>query len=353
METPVTASRCTAETEQGKHVFEIFDYSLHRGMGNGELIRSGTFSVGGLDWAIRFYPDGFADSSKGHISVYLELMSKDAKVRASCDISLVDQETGVPTSMSKTGMRIFDSSNSRWFAPLTGSFMERNLFEALPYLRDDHLVIECIVMVRKAPQVSSTKSIKYKIEVPPSNVAEHLASLLDAEGADVTFSVAGEDFAAHKIVLAMRSPVFRAEFFGPMQESRSQTVTIEDMQPAVFMALLHFVYTDPDMDDPKGDAYIEMIRHLLVAADRYAVDRLSLICQNILCENLDAETVGGTMALAYQHNCHKLKEVCLEFITSSHDMDAVVATKGYRNLKRACPSALGDVFEKSMRFRKS
>ena len=61
-----------------------------------------------------------------------------------------------------------------------------------------------------------------------------------------------------------------------------------------------------------------------VAADRYAVDRLKLVCQSILCKNIDVETVSDTLALAYQHNCDSLKDICLEFITSPIVLDAVV-----------------------------
>jgi speckle-type POZ protein len=177
------------------------------------------------------------------------------------------------------------------------------------------------------------------------------------EGADVTFSVGGETLTAHKIVLAMRSPVLKAELFGQMKEAKEHLVTIQDMQPDVFRALLHFIYTDslPDMDDQDGEGNRDMIHHLLVAADRYAVDRMKLVCASILCKNLDVETVSTTLALAYQHSCDRLKDVCLEFITSSSSvMDSLVATQGYQNLKATCPSALVDAYEKSSkRFRKT
>ncbi|KAG2582534.1 BTB/POZ and MATH domain-containing protein 1-like [Panicum virgatum] len=357
MATPTTVSTCTAATEQGKHVFEIFDYSKHRGMGSGEFIRSGTFSVGGFDWAIRFYPDGFDTYSTNYISVYLELLSKDTRVRASCDLSLVDQTTGLPTSVHKTNLRVFNSGDLSRFAPPSGTFMQRGVFEASAYLRDDHLTIQCITTVRKGPQVSAPALLN-EIEVPPSNIGEHLWNFLDAgEGVDVRFSVGGETFAAHKLVLAMRSPVFRAGLFGRMREAKEQLVTIEEMQPEVFRALLHFIYTDslPDMDGgPEGDVDREMIQHLLVAADRYAVDRFKLVCQSILRKKLDVETVSAAMALAYQHNCDRLKDICLDFITcSSSVMDSVVATQGYKNLKTTCPSALVDLFEKSRKLHKA
>jgi speckle-type POZ protein len=92
--------------------------------------------------------------------------------------------------------------------------MSRSQFEASPYLRDDHLTIQCIATVRKEPQVSAPALLN-QIEVPPSNIAEHLGYLLDAgDGVDVTFRVGGETFAAHKVVLVMRSPVFKAGLFG-------------------------------------------------------------------------------------------------------------------------------------------
>ena len=72
----------------------------------------------------------------------------------------------------------------------------------------------------------------------------HLAKLLDQkDGADVTFNVGGEIIVAHKIILAARSPVFQALFYGQMSETRMGHVTIEDMQPVIFKALLRFIYT--------------------------------------------------------------------------------------------------------------
>ena len=64
-------------------------------------ISSGTFSIGGHDWTIRFYPDGGSSVPGGptqpFISIFLVLLSKGTKVRASCGLSLVDQATGLPS----------------------------------------------------------------------------------------------------------------------------------------------------------------------------------------------------------------------------------------------------------------
>ncbi|WVZ94474.1 hypothetical protein U9M48_040361 [Paspalum notatum var. saurae] len=350
MPMPITVSTCAPQTEQGKHLFEIFGYNELRGAGLRECIRSGTFSVGGHDWALIIFPDGY--NYPDDICFYLEHLTKDVSVRASCNLNLVDTTSGLSSSLFvSAGLELLKPNGRSWL----GRSMKRIEFEALPHFRDDHLTIECIVTVKR-PRVSATQ-FSNKIETFPSNITENLAKLLDEdETADVTFSVEGETIMAHKILLAVRSPVFRAELCGAMREAKAQHVTIDDMQPAVFRALLHFIYTDslPDTgDDHGGKSNTDLTCHLLVAADRYAVDRLKLLCESILSKNLDVENVSTTMALAYQHSCDRLKDICFEFINSSGVMDAVMATDGYKELKTTCPYAFIDMFEKTTRFRKT
>ncbi|XBI98321.1 hypothetical protein VPH35_018572 [Triticum aestivum] len=259
MEQSKSISMCTPNSVQVTHVFDIFGYSKHRGMGNEKFIRSGTFSVGGHDWSIRFYPDGYNTEKveKDYVSVYLELMSKGAKVRGSCDLRLVDHSTGISASVHKTELRTFDPADLK----------------------------PCVTESKPFPKI--------EVPVPPSDIAEHLGKLLkDDKGFDVTFCVRRKTIGAHRSILAARSPVFKAELFGPMREAKTpRCVTIKDMQPDVFTALLHFIYTD---SLPDGDKNTDMIRHLLVAADRYAMERLKLACQSILCENLNVDTVATT-----------------------------------------------------------
>ncbi|CAM0876986.1 unnamed protein product [Alopecurus aequalis] len=350
-------SRCTPEVAQGTLVFDILGYSKHRGMGNDldRYIQSGIFSVGGHDWAIRFYPDGYSKGSEDYITVYLQLLSNTTKVIASCDLRLVDQCTGLSSSVHKTEPRVFNSSDTTKYAPDTPKFKRRSEIENSTFLRDDHLTIECIVTVIKKPHVTKTRSFP-KIDMPPSNMAEYVGRLLEEkEGFDVSFSVGGETIEAHRFVLCMRSPVFKAELYGTMKEARAgQLITVKDMQPAVFRALLHFIYTDSLPGKYlEGDGDTEMIRLLLVAADRYAIERLKLVCHSILCKDLNVDTVATTLALADQHSCDKLKDACFEYLEMSDAMDAVVATQGFKDLKVTCPSLLVDALEKRRKFRKA
>jgi speckle-type POZ protein len=185
--------------------------------------------------------------------------------------------------------------------------------------------------------------------MPPSNLSENLGNLLKTgEEADVTFEIEGEVFPAHKIVLAMRSPVFKAQLFGPMRDKTRQNIIVQDMQPFVFGALLHFIYTDllPSMEDLDHDEKKEMVKHLLVAADHYGIERLKMICEGILCKSLGVESVGTILALADQHQCSRLRDACVLFLKSSGRMDDVVASPGYVHLKESSPAVLVDILER-------
>ncbi|KAK1662952.1 hypothetical protein QYE76_051111 [Lolium multiflorum] len=273
----LSASTCTVESEQGEHLFKILDHSLHRGMGVGHYIQSSCFAVGGHDWCIRYYPDGRdgpTEDNKDAITLALELVEMDPNedlARVSCTISIFDWMTKRFSSLLAFTERF---SNSDCLVSRT---IDRATVEASDYVVDDRLTLKCTMTVIKDPYV-----MEDHIEVPPSNITEQLGKLLDAkDGADVIFEVQGEELPAHKLVLAMRSPVFKALLYGSMKEKDSNRVIIDDMQPAIFKVLLHFIYTDslpPKMDDDlEGDDKKEVTRHLLVAADRYAMERLKLM----------------------------------------------------------------------------
>ncbi|KAF8698189.1 hypothetical protein HU200_035708 [Digitaria exilis] len=171
--------------------------------------------------------------------------------------------------------------------------------------------------------------------------ADYVAAFLhlltkNKRGVDVTFMVRDELFKAHKIVLAMRSPVFAAQFYGAMaaEDTRRRYIVVEDMHPQVFRALLQFIYTDamPSMEDYcNDDERQEIVRHLLVAAD-----------------SLDADNVAAALVLADEHHCSTLKEACVEFITSAKGINStvVVPRQGSTSLKRVFPASFIDMLWK-------
>ncbi|CAO2187499.1 unnamed protein product [Urochloa humidicola] len=159
-----TRSTCTTETAQGTHVFDIFNYSLHKGMGIDKFLRSAAFSVGGYRWAIRFYPDcprvpaGADGPAWQPVFVYLVLLSKGATVRASCDLGLIHPATGLSVTVHTTAEpRVFKYGEASMYYPRT-AFLDRAELEASPYLVDDWLSIHCVVTVIKKPRVFEART---------------------------------------------------------------------------------------------------------------------------------------------------------------------------------------------------
>ncbi|KAK1686189.1 hypothetical protein QYE76_047037 [Lolium multiflorum] len=345
--TPVEtmASRCTPTTARATLAFEVAGYSLHKGMGKGEYILSTPFSVGGFRWCIGYCPDG-TDETSEYLPVILVFLNKETESRALYDLRLVNKASGLSSSVGccLKSPRVFSHLDGLKKSFATG-FMKKTELDGSGLLQDDRLVIECDLTVIKEPLVEEIA----EVQMPPSNLSNDLANLLTTgEEADVTFQVEGEDFSAHKIVLAMRSPVFKAELYGPMKGKTTRKIAVQDMQPAVFSALLHFIYTDalPSMEDLDDDERKEMVKHLLVAADRYAVERLKMICEGVLCRSLDVESVATMLALADQHQCSRLRDACVLFLKSSDRMDSVVASPGYVHLKESSPAVLVDILER-------
>jgi speckle-type POZ protein len=233
--------------------------------------------------------------------------------------------------------------------PLESSSVEREPTQQKCKTLSDSVAIEFNVNVVVESRVVSEPETMREIQVPPSDLSEHLGKLLEGEGADVTFEVKGEVFRAHKAVLPIRSPVLKAELWGPVGKKNRRRITVEDMEPAVFKALLPFIYTDslPASGDLDGDGNDEIVEHLLVAADRYTMERMRLTCESILCRRLDVENVAATLALADRHYCCKLKDACIRFINSGNRIKGVMASQGYEHLKKTCPSIVMDLLEEA------
>lgn len=89
---PATTSRSVTDTINGSHRFVIEGYSLAKGMGIGKHIASDTFTIGGHQWAIYFYPDGKnPEDNSTYVSVFIALASEGTDVRALFELTLVDQ----------------------------------------------------------------------------------------------------------------------------------------------------------------------------------------------------------------------------------------------------------------------
>lgn len=235
----LTTSAIVAEAVTGSYVLQIKGYSRTKGLGNGKCIKSSMFSVGGHHWYIKFYPDGDRVENADWIAIFLQHDHTDAvDVKARYKFGVLDYSgESVPTFSQETSVDdTFSSKNPSWGF---SKFVKRKDLEESSYLKDDCLKVSCDVIISNG--ISTEPTMQFVV-VPLSNIHRHLGSLLSgAVGADVTYEVAGEMFAAHRSVLAARSSVFMAELFGPMKEKTMNCIQIQDMEARVFKAMLHFI----------------------------------------------------------------------------------------------------------------
>ncbi|XP_059666310.1 BTB/POZ and MATH domain-containing protein 3 isoform X1 [Cornus florida] len=348
-----SCSKSINETVNGSHHFTIKGYSLAKGMGPGKYIASDVFTVGGYDWAIYFYPDGKnVEDSSMYVSVFIALASEGTDVRALFELTLLDQSGKGKHKVHSHFDRALESGpyTLKYRGSMWGykRFFRRMSLETSDYIKDDCLSMHCTVGVVRN-RVEGPK--QYSISVPPSDMGQRLKDFLESEvGYDVVFQVGDETFKAHKLILAARSPVFKAQFYGLVGDpTNMDKVVLEDLEPSIFKAMLLFIYSDklPDVHEITSSTSMctstIMVQHLLAAADRFGLDRLKLLCEAKLCEEVSVDAVATTLSLAEQHRCPQLKAVCLKFAAAN--LGVVMQSEGFRYLEESCPSLLSELLE--------
>lgn len=226
-----------------KHIFTIAGYSLDENISKGKFLESTIFNVGGNDWSIQYYPNGcLAADDDDDISIFLCLKSKLECVKAQYSFTILDQ-SGCASLLNKTAQITKFGTDTEWgyFSFAKRAFLEANI-------KDDCLIIQCVVSVFKVFQVEPTSQIValpgdiqhqviYVLE--NGNEAEGRSHVLDnvneAEGqehvlenengterpshvlengnkADVTFELDWQILSAPKCISDARSLVFSRQF---------------------------------------------------------------------------------------------------------------------------------------------
>ncbi|KAJ6826716.1 BTB/POZ and MATH domain-containing protein 3-like isoform X1 [Iris pallida] len=348
----ISRSWSVSETVKGSHRYTVKGYSLAKGMGPGKYMASDTFSVGGYEWAVYVYPDGKnPEDNSLYVSVFIALASDGTDVRALFELTLLDQSGKGKHKVHSHFDRALESGpyTLKYRGSMWGykRFYRRTSLETSDYLKDDCLIMNCTVgVVRSCVETPW----QFTISVPPPDMGNCLEGLLKSGiGSDIVFEVGNETFRAHKLILAARSPVFKAQFFGLIGNPDMDKIVVKDVEPPVFKVMLLFIYSDvpPDVRELTESVSMatstNMVQHLLAAADRYGLERLKLLCEAKLCDEVTADTVASTMALAEQHHCAHLMTVCLKFTAARENLGVVLQTEGFEHLEQACPSLLSDL----------
>lgn len=253
-------STSTISAVTGWHVLKIEGYSKTKGLlGIGNNARSGTFTVGGHSWCVRYYPDGVYEEDADWICLDLFLNDdplEDEVIKGKYSFSLLDEAGDpVPVPSFTCGSHICSFSRSNRSCGFI-EFIEKARLESSQYLRDDTFSIRCDVTVIKEIQQATTTTVTAP-ELHVAVAAQSSASNTHGHGhrparfgTDVTIHVGGKQFNAHRVMLAALSSVLREKLFGPTMDYDAVVhLRIDDVDAKVFSALLQFIYTNQSAGD--------------------------------------------------------------------------------------------------------
>uniref|UniRef100_A0A8C5M987 Speckle type BTB/POZ protein like n=1 Tax=Leptobrachium leishanense TaxID=445787 RepID=A0A8C5M987_9ANUR len=337
---PAAESWCYTQVKVVKfsYMWTINNFSFCREE-MGEVLKSSTFTSGSNDklkWCLRVNPKGLDDESKDYLSLYLLLVSSPkSEVRAKFKFSLLNAKREETKAMESQRAYRFVQGKDWGFK----KFIRRDflLDEANGLLPDDKLTLFCEVSVVQDSVNISGQSGTNNLKVPECQLAEDLGHLWETTRfTDCSLYVGGQEFKAHKAILAARSPVFSAMFEHEMEESNKNRVDIHDVDPEVFKEMMRFVYTG------KASHLDQMADGLLAAADKYALERLKVMCEEALCSSLSVENVADVLILADLHSAEQLKAQAIDFI-NRQETD-IMETAGWKSMIQSHPHLVAEAF---------
>ncbi|XP_034251805.1 uncharacterized protein LOC117651669 isoform X2 [Thrips palmi] len=115
---------------------------------------------------------------------------------------------------------------------------------------------------------------------------------------------------AHRVIVAARCDWFRRALLSGMRETIDRKILVHDTNPALFLVFLEYLYSG--CIDIK-DLSVDQIAELMMLSDRYEVDTLKQVCEQLLKRHIDGDSVLYFLSLADQFNARALKDACLTF----------------------------------------
>lgn len=125
-------------------------------------------------------------------------------------------------------------------------------------------------------------------------------------------STNSENIPAHKAILTVRSPVFKAMFESNMSESSSNQVQISDFDAVTIRRMVEFMYKDT-FTGIKSTSYEDLIS-LLAISNKYQVLNLKKVTEKYVIKMLSANNVSELTHNAILYDASDLLKACLLFL---------------------------------------
>jgi speckle-type POZ protein len=301
-----------------------------RTYGVGREMQSNTFEIDGYDWKLVVDPAGKNPENEECVYVAAELLTDPgtAGVRASVCFRMDSPNGQDEPTEEDYKQHIF----TRYAQSHGNDIIATKDAEQRFLAHDGSLTIRCSIIVTNNSCVATGTPTACGVGAPPPSIARHLKELLANEkGSDVTFLVENREIRAHKLLIAVRSPVLYEMVVGVANKA-DHVVPVDDMKATVFEAMLHFIYTDelPPMEHlalatssgTKGislamkeitlassssvDGGLLIVGAIMAAACRFSLDTMKAKCETLLAGSIKKENAASMLTLARQHNYENL-----------------------------------------------
>lgn len=271
-------------------------------------------------------------------------MTLHLKMAAQCVLSIIQEESNSVSIQSNLSKNSFESSRLNWYLKtyVDGKTKETWHLALGSGAASADVYYSCKshsgrITVSKGKCVDLGIPCQYKLPGPlkicvlranPLVAHSKIQPFLDDHGVkDVKlyFGTDEEPALANKLILMVRSSVFKKMFESGLKEVKSNEVKIPDISSEVGQEMVSYMYTNEAPNVSK------MPKDLWVAADKYELPGLKMLCEDELGVQLTIENATETLMFANAYCGEgRFKDFVLWFITQDKDTcKRVMETEGW------------------------
>jgi speckle-type POZ protein len=310
-------------------------------------------------WRLVCYPKGNYGASSTYMSIFLEYIKGERDIKAKAEYSLVNRKCELTEMRKDAQFSVYKCGNSR-------GFINYVKYETLTLLEnetldDDKLKIyvritimdDAITEETKYQEFDDGESVNFTTRGFEGLVRDFTQLLLHSPSkmSDINIRVtvpyadysdglceSPVTFHAHKLILAVRSPVFAAMFSNHTLENTTNIIDINDLHPDTIQSMLEYIYTGKVTDIKKST--VELYR----CADKYQLEDLRSQAEMALMNSISIDTSAEILLLADQHHSKDLKTRVIQFIVNGN-LKAITQTDGWHKYIACTPDLVTEVIQ--------
>ncbi|XP_008212113.1 speckle-type POZ protein B-like [Nasonia vitripennis] len=302
----------------------------------GEIIESPVFSTGDDDehkWQLHLYPKGYNRNYSDYLTLFLKHVSGN-KVKVMFNLALLSGYNKIANVKSLPYTFGPSATRNGYYQFIESSSIYNKAYALLP---DDRLtMIVDIFMNVRLVNISGHCTVKSS-KVSEEAHYDNFAKLLDDKLFSDVLLLAGDDvFEAHKAILASVSPVLKEELRKSVNNDTKSILHIPYTDAETFKEVLRFIYSG------KVENIKNVAKELLIVADRFEIQQLKSLCEEVLCQNLNTENAVDTLYVAENYKAESLREQASNFIVAH--ASEVTSSIGFKTMEVLHPHPMLRIF---------